>query len=299
MKYTNKYNLPDYVVAYLTHDEYDHEEGVWSATSLMKPIRMAALEKRYDDELVMDVSDLIAAKYGTDIHNGFERAKMPPGFVQEMRLYAEVIGHRISGKIDLRKYIEMHKAWKMIDIKSTSVWKYIFGEFKEFIKQLSIYRFICEENDIPTIDAGEICLCFTDWKKSEILRNKDYPKTRIMPIVVSLTSVEDIKKWIAKRLLDIMSALKLPDDRLPLCPDEELWRQPDKWVVMKQKRKSALKVHLNEVDAMEHADNVPTGYVVHRPGKVNRCAYCRVCKWCTQYQYFEVNGLVSPMEGDE
>jgi len=86
MIYTNTHNLPDYVKSWLINDTYDYEENVISATTLLKPTRQIILEMRHRDEIVQDVSELIASKFGTALHLSFEKVNIP-NVMHEKRLY--------------------------------------------------------------------------------------------------------------------------------------------------------------------------------------------------------------------
>ena len=306
MKYTNKHELPEIVERWLTFDQYDYHPGIYSATRLMKPTRMVVLEKLHEDELECDITDVIASRYGTALHDSFEKVDIPD-CVQEVRFFAELDGHKLSGKPDILEVV--NSAFDLWDIKSTSVWTHIYGSRKDdYIKQCSIYRWIImngkPEKDLGEVPStvrrkGKIIYLFTDWSKSRARQGGDYPPTRVLVDDVEMMSTEEIEAYILGRLGAIHHYLDNPDQRLPPCTREELWQGDDKWAVMKEGRKSAMKVYDNQEDAETNVvvDLEGTAgkryYVEHRPGKVNRCNYCNVNKWCGQFKELQEAGLIA------
>lgn len=293
MDYTNKHGLSDISMSWLLHDEYDYEPGVLSATTLLRPVRSIVLFERYYDKMVMDVSDLIASKYGTAIHASFEKVPYDESINQEERLYTTVDGHRISGKYDILQRTE--DGFKLWDLKSTSVWNYIYGnKTEEFIKQLSMYRLLLEKNCYDGVrDIATVIMVFTDWSKSRAKRGGDYPPIRMAEPDIRLMNFEDTLAFIRERLSLIGDARKLSDDELPLCTDEELWKDDDKFAHMRKGRKSAVKLYDSEAEAQEAVDADDKGFLEVRKGMVNRCPmYCPCHPFCNQFKDLVERGLV-------
>lgn len=307
MKYTNIHGLPDIVERWLTHDEYDYHPGVYSATRLMKPTRMVVLEKRHEDELECDITDVIAPRYGTALHDSFEKIELP-NCIQEQRFFAELDGHKLSGKPDILEIEgEIFLLW---DIKSTSVWTHIYkSRAEDYRIQLSIYRWLVMNGE-PEEDLGEILhpdvvsrqgkiiYMFTDWAKSRAKQGGDYPPIRVMVEDVEMMSTEDTETYILGRLGAIHHYLDNPSESLPRCTNEELWRRV---LVMKKGRKTPVK----KFNTMEQAENwlqqnatdeETTNEVFSLEyDVVNRCNYCLATKWCDQFK--EVQGLGILAEG--
>ena len=302
MKYTNKHELPEIVERWLTFDQYDYHPGIYSATRLMKPTRMIVLEKIHEDELECDITDVIASRYGTALHDSFEKVDIP-NCVQEVRFFAELDGHKLSGKPDILEVVR--SAFDLWDIKSTSVWTYIYKSREEDYRiQLSIYRWLVmngvQKEDIGLVPStvrrkGKIIYMFTDWSKSKARQGGDYPPTRVLVEDVEMMSTEDTETYILGRLGAIDHYLANPDVKLPLCTREELWQKEDRWAVMKGGRKSALKVFddkesaMNMLRTLDHRNHC----VEDRPGKVNRCNYCNVTEWCSQFKELEEKGIIA------
>jgi len=286
MRYTNKYNFPDYVYQWLTTDYYDYDENTLSATTLMKPARAYAIEKQNWENLEIDVSDVIASRYGTAIHDSVEKVKLKD-CKQEQRLKKSVLGKTITGKFDILRQIA-NDQWELIDVKSTSVWSYVYGsKEEEYKKQLSIYRWLAIENGYNVIDKAKIWMIFTDWSQERAKKNPDYPDTRIKIKEIELWSEEKTLKYIGDRIRILEDAAKKNQEEMPKCTNEELWAESDKWQVMKENRKTAIKNCETEEEAEEYIGAIKKDqnkYGVYlRKGGVKRCKYCIARKFCTQY----------------
>jgi len=284
MKYTNKHNFPDFVVQWLEHDAYDHEENTLSATTLMKPARAYALEKQNWENLEIDLSDIIASRYGTAIHDSVENVNLK-GCKQEERLRKAVMNKIITGKFDILKQTAQD-LWELIDVKSTSVWTYIYNSKEEdYKKQLSIYRWLAIQNGYNVGIKAKIWMVFTDWSHSRSLNNDDYPDTRIAIKEVELWPAEQTLQYIGKRITALDKAFHQEQKDMPRCTDEELWADEDTWAVMKDGRKSAVKIHTDHEEAKVQLKTLDEKHSIEfRPGKVKRCKYCTARKFCDQYK---------------
>lgn len=286
MKHTNKYNLPDEVVQWILTDDYDYEEGVYSATRLIKPVRAVVLEQRHYDEIEIDVSDLIQMRIGTAIHDSFERVKLKD-CIQEERYHHDIGKFRISGKPDIIKQLKSGKSSFLKDIKTTSAWTYIYQSRKEdYRKQLSIYGFLLAQHGFTLEPEIQMIYYFTDWSRSKARQGGDYPPIPMWTQDYELMSKEDTEQYIIGRLkLFDHHFNNTKDDDLPLCTRDELWTKEDKWAIKKEGRKSAVKVHESEAEAEEHLSSLDNKHSIeHRPGKVIRCNYCTAPQVCCQYR---------------
>ena len=293
MKFGNRYNLPSVVVQWASADDYDYVPDVLSATTLLKPTRTIVLEKRHYDEIEIDVSDRIPIRLGDAIHDSFEKVPMP-NVEKEMRLFAKVSGKQISGKFDM--LIKQDDGHKLVDLKSTSVWTWIYGSRREdYLKQLSIYRYLAEENGYDVLDVASVIYLFTDWSRSKTKQGGNYPQIRIVVEDIELMSIDDTKRFIESRLKEFNKFMDKAEEELPPCSREDLWQKDDEWAVMRQGRKSALKLYDNPEDAEARVkeEGELLHWVDHRPGKVNRCNYCNVNKWCSQFKELEEKGIIA------
>ena len=288
MKYTNKRDFPDFVVEWLKHDEYDYDENTISATTLMQPPRSYALAKQNWDRLEIDIEDLIASRYGTAIHDSVEKVGLT-GCKQEERLRKAVKNKIITGKFDILKEVS-EKRWQLIDVKSTSVWSFIYGsKDEEYIKQLSIYRWLGLQNGYDVIQKGKVWMIFTDWSAAKAKQDPKYPQTRIAIKEIELWTDDKTLKYIGDRITLLETALKQTQDRMVRCTDEELWASEDTWAIMKKGAKRAFKVFDTETKAKDlllgkNGNPMSSDYdIEHRKGTVKRCKYCTARKFCEQY----------------
>jgi len=295
MKYTNKHGLPAIFERWL-YDDYDYHPGIFSATRLLKPTRMVVLEKRHEDELESDISDLIAAQYGTALHQSFEKIEFP-NTIQEKRFFAELDGHKVSGKPDLLEIAD--GIFKLGDLKSTSVWAVVFNDKEEdYIKQLSIYRWLimngeCEEDlgDVPTLVSrdGTIYFMFTDWSRKQAKGGGNYPPLRLAVKNYKLMSTEDTEHYIRGRLGAIHHYLENPQESLPRCTRKELWQKP--WI-MKEGRKTPVKKFQDEDDARNFLAQMDDQHFLEW-SPVQRCNYCHVTRWCEQFKEMDELGIIA------
>jgi len=288
MRYTNKRDFPDFVVEWLKHDEYDYDENTISATTLMQPPRAYALKKQNWDRLEIDIEDLIASRYGTAIHDSVEKVGLT-GCKQEERLRKAVKNKIVTGKFDILKEIS-DKRWQLIDVKSTSVWSFIYGsKDEEYRKQLSIYRWLAIQNHYDVIQKGKVWMIFTDWSSAKAKQDPKYPQTRIEIKEIELWTDDKTLKYIGDRIGLLEGALKQEQGQMPRCTDEELWASEDSWAIMKKGAKRAFKVHKSEAEAKAqlegtNGNSMSKDYeIVLRKGKVARCKYCAARKFCNQY----------------
>lgn len=284
MNYTNRYNIPAHICKWLELDSYDYNPDVISATTLIGPARAYVLKKQHADDLTMDYSDLLAARYGTAIHDSLEKVGVyGEGDFKEQRYYAEVMGVQISGKMDA--VID----GVIRDNKSTSVWKFVKQEFDDYIKQLSIYKYILHQNGIETAAHAYIDFFFTDWKKSDAEKGGNYPAIRYQEQRLELMTLEETEAFIQERITEFLFA----ESALPECSKEELWTRDEAWAIYAKAGQSrAKKICKTETEAQDYiAAN--GGVIEHRPGKVMRCNYCTAAPFCEQYRKLREAGLIN------
>jgi hypothetical protein len=245
--------------------------------------------------LEVDIEQLIPSRLGTAIHDSFEKIQIQ-GFIQEQRYYAEIDGQKISGKFDFLEKLNKNQH-KLSDLKTTSVWTYIYGSNIESTRlQLSIYRWIGSKNNLDIINKANIIYMFTDWSRSKAKNDSTYPQYRCIVKPIELLSLPATEKYIKERLYMIKSNFAFD------CTPEELWQGKDCWKVYKNDNKGASKV----CDTKEQADDyvlfagianskkgTPATYRIEEvKGKVNRCNYCLVTEHCNQYRLLKEQDLI-------
>jgi hypothetical protein len=283
MRITNNANLPEAIVRAVTYDDYDYEDaGDISASGLIKPPRMRWLEKRHDDEIVVDAADLIWRMIGSIGHKILERAA-DPNTLYEERLTTTVLGWVVTGKFDV---LHEKNGFGIDDFKFTSVWA-VKDEKKDWTAQLNVYAWLAKLFGFD-IERLRITAVLRDHSKPKAAKEPDYPQVQVVVREVPLWSVEKQEQYITDRVQFHRVTEILPDNYLPDCTDNERWARPDTFAVLKKKgAKRAVRVLPTHEDALEWAFDrkLDDYHIEHRPGnKTVRCDhYCDVKKFCNQY----------------
>lgn len=295
MKYTNKNKFNKIISEWLRNDTYDHEEGVLSATALLKPIKSIQLMRKHWNDIEIDIENLIASRLGTAIHDSFEKIQLK-NFIQEQRYYAEIDGQKISGKFDFLEKLP-DKKHKLSDLKTTSVWAFVYGSNIDItIKQLSIYRWLGHQNGLDIIDTANIIYVFTDWSRAKARKGGGYPAHRCAVKTIKLLSLAETETYIKDRIKVILS------DDMPDCTDSELWKSEDKIKVFKDGNKTASKICDTKEQARDYIHFASTANLLKGKtpkytidivkGKVGRCNYCDVRLFCDQYKQLLSNDMI-------
>lgn len=319
MIYTNETGIPLSVAVFLASDYYDYNPKAISATTLLKPIRQVVLSKRVKPGAnIPDISEMIASRMGSAIHDGVERAwttnyqvamkalgypqdiidrirvNPDPATVKpedipvymEIRSSREVNGVTVSGKFDFIGN------GKLEDFKSTSVYTWIHDrKDDDYILQGSIYRWLNPE--LVTDDTMNIQFFFTDWQKHMARVQADYPQARTMKRSFALLPLDKTELYVRNRIDAINLYMDKPDEEIPLCTDKELWRKEDAWKYYKNpmNKTRATKNFDNELEALARwQDDGCVGEVVKIPGQVTACKYCPAYTVCQQARALEDNG---------
>jgi hypothetical protein len=80
-----------------------------------------------------------------------------------------------------------------------------------------------------------------------------------------------------------------PDDEIAECSPEQRWATPTKWAVMKEGRKTAVKVCDTEEEVQtfikELEKEKDKHFVEERKGQDKKCSdYCACCEFCSYYK---------------
>ncbi len=299
MNITNEYGLPDAVYAALSDNHYVAGDNDFSATGLLNPPQQTELVRRYRDTLSIDAVDNTYSVLGTAVHNLFERYTSKDA-LSEKRFYlnADVDGipYKIGGQVDF------YHAGVLRDYKVTSVHAYITeSRYSHWQKQLDIYTTLLKLHNYP-VKHQEICMIFRDWSALKATHTTNYPKTPIVTVAFPVKTPSQTLPFIQNRLSQHVYAQTLSDselaEKLP-CSDEEMWRKPTKYAIMKRGRIKAVRV-MDDYDKLKEwaqernmAENRPNQpiqlhrsfRIEERPGECTRCRYyCSVSDYCHQYQ---------------
>ena len=335
-KFANSSGVGLSVAVWLAHDDYDYvvDPNYISVTTLMKPVKQIVLAKRLPDPATMptpDVLQMYASRRGSAIHDSIERVwinnydsslkslgikkvirdmiRINPtdeevlGYEEdgveiipvymEQREQKEVHGFIVGGKYDLilEGYLE--------DYKTTSTYTYTHGTNDEKHKlQGSLYRWLNPKK--VTQDIMKIQYLFTDWNRMESLRNPDYPAEAVLEKRHQLHSYAETNNYVNDKLIMIKQLDSKPENEMPDCTDEDLWREKDVFKYFADPAKvvngvplkgtRATKNFTTKLEADAHRRTKGKGIVVTVKGKVKACIYCDVAVICQQKDVYLANG---------
>lgn len=274
---TNKLGLPEQIVNAIRQDDYNNY-GTYSATTLLKDPKEIILFQRHKDEIVEDASERVYSLLGTSVHYILEKTKEGENQFKEERLYWNVGGDTISGKFDFYDMAE-----EMLgDYKVTTIYKYLMHDTENYKFQLLVYAWLLRKNGFPC-KGGRIYQIFRDWQRSKAKFDKSYPQAPVN--VIEFYFNDDDFDLIEKKIIDKLNTVnickELSDDDIPICSKENRWATDDKFAVMKNGRKSALRVLNSRIDAENWMRENGGNYIQERPAESRKCIdYCSCCEFC-------------------
>lgn len=299
---TNKLNLPEPFLRAAEAGLYSKGEARYSVTELIDTPRVGALRRLYRDVIVEDVADQSDSLMGTMFHKLLEAAGAPATeAILEERLYAEVDGTLISGAMD---HTTLHGSGCLDDYKSTKVYSVrtaLRVGKPDWIAQLNIYRWLRALHG-QVIEKLRIIAWMKDWSLRDAMAAAarqpgpgDYPEHAILPIEIPVWTLEETEAYVRERIkLHIAAdewAVAIEGDPAldnePLCTDDERWREPVRWAVMKDGRKTAIKLYDTKAEAEFVATQTKGGFIEERGGTYKRCVlYCTIGRagLCTQWE---------------
>jgi hypothetical protein len=323
-KYTNQAGVPLSMAVFLATDNYDYQSGekVISATSLLKPMRALCLAHRVPPgQDLVEVTSMVQSRMGSALHDAIERAWVndpsralhklgyPESVIKRVRVNPdpntlkegdipvyleqrnarEIGGYRVSGKFDFVG------EGRLEDFKSTGVFTWMNNtKDKDYILQGSIYRWLNPK--IITSDTMAIQFIFTDWSAAMARANPNYPKFRTMERRLGLLSLPETENFIRGRLSLLDRFIDAPQDDLPRCTDEELWRSEPAWKYYKNPEavakggRSTKNFDDKQEAYLRMAQDGNVGRVVEIPGKAKACNYCPAFPVCKQAQDLIASG---------
>ena len=276
MKTTNNQGLPQAFVDAVTVKRHN-KPGCYSATTLLKGACEAILEKRHFDEIEVDAADSIWTVFGSAVHAIFEK-QQDSSFKEEYFEVQVTKDSKVTGRVDcydLENEI-------LYDWKTASVWKVQFKDFEDWRKQGLIYAWLMEQNNL-NVKKVIFHALLKDHSKSKARHDSQYPQNPVYTYTVDVTeeALEEIEKFIKSKVALLEAAETVNDSDLIPCDEKERWASPEKWAVMKNGRKTALKLCDSEEEAMTVKAEKGGDYIEHRPGESRKCEdFCNVCQWC-------------------
>lgn len=321
MPYTNTAGVPLSLAVFLATDPYDYEEDtpVISATTLIRPLRQVILSSRVPAEkATQDLIQMVSSRMGSAIHDGIERAwkqnhgtalellgypkrvremvrinpkpeELQDGIIPiylEQRAYKQVGNYRVSGKFDFIG------EGRLEDFKSTSVFTAMHNNNdNKYIWQGSIYRWLNPE--LITKDEMAIQFIFTDWSAGKARSDPKYPQQRLQQRILPLKSLQETDAFIKRKLAQIDQYWDAPEDQIPHCTDEDLWRSEPVFKYYKNPNKLTRSTKnfdtLQEAN-LRKAEDGHVGVVVEQPGQVTACKYCAAFSACSQKDALVASG---------
>jgi len=312
MKITNNHNLPKILVKAFSGGNWCPSPDRVGVTQLIGPPLIKYLTIKHWDDLEEDVTDRFFAVFGSAVHKVIEGCNVAPmlkckecghvwehktknvqcpecdatgidkitintGHLQEVKLEVPIRdGKLLVGKLDM--YDPESKT--IVDWKVTSTWSAVF-DHTDWEQQLNVYAYMLRKMG-HEVENLVVYTLFRDWKKSETVRNEDYPEIPIGRFAFRLWTDEECENFINQRL-DEMLVEGMPRP----CTPEERWRKPTKFKLHKQGQKKAIRVMdtPEQLEKYAQGKNIVVGrggyYIKEYPGQDQRCeSYCRVSQFC-------------------
>ena len=287
MKITNKFNVPETLVALATRDYYTKGKSDYSVTEIISPPRIQRLRRKHFEEIEQDVSDMLWMLLGTALHVVAERSEVS-GHTNEERLSAGINGIILSGAIDLQK--DEADGVTITDYKFTSAWA-LMNDKPEWEQQQNIYKYLVERVKKKPVKGLKICALIRDWSRRDAQNKPDYPQAPIQVIDIPMWTFDRTEAFIKERVEMHRDSKVSADwgDELPLCSEEERWVKQTTYAVKKDGRKTAIRVFDTQDEADALLKDMPEkdkGFIEIRKGEAVRCTgnFCGVSQWCNQYQ---------------
>ena len=276
MNYTNELDLPQPFV-----------EAVKSKHMLGGTCE-AVLKRRHQSDVTEDVSSMLWAILGTAVHKVLESAQSGPEQHQEQWLCVKVGDYELSGIFDLYD----DATGTVTDWKVTSVYTVLFGDFEKWRKQTLAYCWMLRQKGHGA-HRGQIVAMLRDHNMRKAKIERDYPPHPVFTIEWDFTEEDfkaiesDIFAWFG----EVWHQEITDDNELVPCIPEQRWHKPDKWAVMKDGRKRAVRVFEDEEQAVSLLNQLKESdqghHIEFRQGEDTRCqSYCSVAQFCPYGQKF-------------
>ena len=275
---TNEMNMPQAFVKAVS-DVRHNAPGTLSATTLLKGDKEIVLYDRHFDELTQDAADMVWATFGTAVHSIMEHQE-DDAFKEEA--FEVMVGDwKVTGRVD--RYDLEHEILE--DWKTATVWKVLYKDFKDWKAQGLTYAWLMKQSGLKVKRCRFIAL-LKDHSKKDAKIKPDYPQKPVFIYEFDVTDadLEATEARIRAKIKSVTEAYKLPDDEIEPCSEEERWATATKYAVMKEGRKTALKVCDCMSDAQAYMRDVGGTRIEVRPGENKKCMdYCPCAEFCNFY----------------
>ncbi len=320
-RYANVSEVPLALAVFLASDYYDHNDdpNTISTTALLKPLRQIILPSRLEEgEGLVNLADMVSSRMGSAIHDAIEKSwvtnyikamtslglpqkiidqvrinptkeSLTDGIIPiylEQRLTKKVGNWTVTGKFDFVG------EGRVQDFKSTGVFTYKKQvNATKYTQQGSIYRWL--DPELITQDEMDILYIFTDWKASQAKTDPKYPPQRFHKQSFPLLSVKETQSFIERKLALITQYWDAPEEEIPECSAEDLWRSEPQFKYYKNPEKT-VRSTANFDSMSEAANRMATeggkGFIKEVPGQVMACKYCPAFAACSQKDQLIANG---------
>lgn len=281
---TNNLGLPEAFVKAVSNVRHN-KKGTLSATTLLQGTKQIVLFDRHFDELEQDAADLVWATFGTAYHAVME--KQEDDSFKEEYFETKVGDWLVTGRVDrydLEKEI-------LEDWKTASVWKVIFKSFDDWKAQGLTYAWLMKKAGLNVKKCRFVAL-LKDHSKKDAKFKPDYPQKPVYIYEFDVTEqdLEETEKRIISKIEQINAAYKQGDDDIEPCTPDERWETAPKYAVMKEGRKTAVKVF----DTKEEAELMLSSlddkhWLQERKGECKRCLdYCPCKDFCNFYKGLQI-----------
>ena len=319
--YTNVSEVPLSLAIFLATDNYDHNDDpdTISATSLIKPLRQIILGARVpESDGALDLTQMVASRMGSAVHDSIERAwltnhqqamlslRFPQSVIDKVRInpkpeelfedcipvYLEQRSHRKLGKYTISGKFDFVGDGRVEDFKTTSTFTAMnhTGDDK-YILQGSIYRWL--RPDIITSDQMAIQFLFTDWINAKAKADPNYPQRRFLTRIFDLKSVTETERFIRQKLELIEKYWDAPEEEIPECTDDDLWRSEPVFKYYKNPastKRSTKNFDTRQEAMLRYVEDGNVGIVKEVPGQVVACKYCPAFPVCNQKDALVLSG---------
>lgn len=324
MRYSHTSEVPLALAVFLASDNYDYNDDphTISATTLIKPLRQTILSARVPEaQATTPLPDLMKNRIGAAIHDAIERswltnhqvAMKALGYPQRVidrvavnpthdylaanpdtiPVYLEQRLKRQLGKWTITGKFDFIGEGRVQDFKSTSVWTYQNQvNNNKYALQGGIYRWL--DPKLITQSEMDIHFIFTDWQGSKSKADPNYPNRAFKKQSFKLQSEHEITQFIQNKLQLLEKFWSAPEETIPQCSDEDLWRSEPVWKYYKNPDKMtgrSTKNFDNRHDAyIRLTDDGSVGVVIEKPGEATACKYCPAFAVCGQKDQLIASG---------
>ena len=283
-KFTNRYGFSTKIEEFIAknNEHWPKKDHRVSVTTLTDTTKSAVLKGKHGDEIVTDISEYFARIFGSGVHRLYEDSHVS-GLLQECSIQRDVDvvtgpgtteKWTISGRFDELVYNDgKSDRIRLGEFKTSSVWKYVKQEFVDYIRQLSIYRWMLTDciltvpmmewnlkNEeiqrnpifkffellssheimgvkfhvqIPAESTADLSLFFQDWSKKDARSKEGYPRFQLVESKLTLLDTEHARDWAMAKLQFYVEGLSKADDETEECSKDDRYQDPDIWAIYK------------------------------------------------------------------